>query len=82
MGFTPNQFIAHKSKKKKSSASSIYIGVSFIKPKNKWSARIKIKGTSITIGTFHSEIEAARAYNMVAVSAYGDEANINDLTRR
>ncbi len=42
---------------------SIYRGVYFYKPSNKWKAQIQIDGKKKYIGLYASEIEAAKAYN-------------------
>lgn len=56
-------------------AASAYRGVYFYK--KKWKAQTSLKGKTIYIGTFHSEIEAAKAYNEVAFSVHGDNAILN-----
>lgn len=42
--------------------SSKYIGVCFDKDRNKWSAKMKIKGKTINLGRFNTEIEAHNQY--------------------
>jgi len=53
-------------KKKMIGADSIYRGVSWMKTKGKWRARIKINKIGIHIGLFSNESEAARAYDLNA----------------
>jgi hypothetical protein len=43
--------------------TSCYIGVSFDKRYGTWSARVGVKGEYLHLGTFYSELDAARAYN-------------------
>jgi hypothetical protein len=42
--------------------SAKYIGISYIKDTKKWKARIKIKGKTVHIGVYLSDIEANKAY--------------------
>lgn len=56
---------AHK--KTKDNASSKYRGVYRIKTRNKWQSKIGFDGVSIYLGSFSSEIEAAKAYNAKAI---------------
>lgn len=62
--------------------SSQYRGVSWHKQKGKWLAYIKDRRLimrQITIGIFSTELEAAQAYNEVAVQIHGDRAILNVL---
>jgi len=45
---------------------SAYCGVSFIKRLGKWQAGIMIQGKRSHLGSFHSDEEAARAYDETA----------------
>lgn len=58
-------------------SSSTYKGVSFHRKHNKWTARIRVNGRLINIGLFESEIDAARAYDIMAIKHFGEYANIN-----
>ncbi len=46
-------------------------------PSQKWSARITLRGQEISLGTFLSEEEAARAYNEAACRYFGEFALLN-----
>jgi hypothetical protein len=43
----------------------------------KWKAQINLKGTRTHIGYFNSEVEAAEAYDLVALKEYGKFAYLN-----
>lgn len=62
---------------KKEGSSSKYIGVSWDGSRKKWQSRINFGGKTVHIGRFETEIEAAIAYNKVAVSLLGEDAKIN-----
>jgi hypothetical protein len=57
--------------------SSKYKGVSFKKRVKKWEAQIRYDGKSKFIGTFDSEIEAAKAYDKEAKKRHGEFAVLN-----
>lgn len=44
-----------------------------------WQARIGIDGKDIHLGTFPTEIEAAKAYNVAAVKYHKEYARLNDV---
>ena len=44
---------------------------------HKWKAKITINGKQINIGFFDEEIEAAKAYDKMAIELHGDFANPN-----
>lgn len=58
-------------------SSSKYLGVSFCKKSNKWRAHISVNNKIKHIGTFKTEIEAALAYNKMAVKIHGKFAKPN-----
>jgi hypothetical protein len=57
--------------------SSKYKGVSFKKKEKKWTAQIRYDGKSKFIGTFDSEIEAAKAYDKAAKLYHKEFAALN-----
>ena len=76
---TYSQNQANRRKTIKYNTTSEYKGVSFhanVKRK-KWHAHITINGHSQSLGYFHKEIEAAKAYDKKAVEAWGEFANTN-----
>lgn len=58
---------------KKKKTSSKYIGVCWVKEKNKWRADIRIEGRGRHISYFLSEINAAKAYQMAQRLYYNEE---------
>jgi len=64
-------------RRKKSNASSRFKGVTLNKRNNKWYARIKYKGKQIWLGSFVSEIDAARAYDEAAKKYHKEFARLN-----
>lgn len=63
--------------KRKDKTSSKYKGVSLIKSNKKWYASIKQDGKSYNLGTYQTEIQAAKAYDKKAIELFGEYANIN-----
>ena len=63
--------------KGKKNSSSKYVGVSFVKKLEKWSATIMKNRKRIYLGLFISEIDAALAYNVKAIELYGENAKLN-----
>lgn len=58
-------------------SSSKYLGVSWSKCKRKWEVRIMKNGKKKFGGYFKIEIEAAKAYNHLAMLYFGEFANLN-----
>lgn len=58
-------------------ATSKYKGVNWHKPSAKWWARITIEGKTRSLGLYHDEDEAARAYNDAALQLFGEYAHLN-----
>jgi hypothetical protein len=59
--------------------TSVYKGVSWNKPINKWIVHIKINGKARHVGCFTSEIDAAKAYNEEAKKVFGEYAKLNEV---
>ena len=72
---TPSQNGANSKKQK--NTSSIYKGVSLRKISGNWGASIQKDGKQYHIGTFKTEIEAAKAYDKKAVEFFGEYARLN-----
>eukprot|EP00516_Mucochytrium_quahogii_P004552 CAMPEP_0203760718 /NCGR_PEP_ID=MMETSP0098-20131031/13956_1 /ASSEMBLY_ACC=CAM_ASM_000208 /TAXON_ID=96639 /ORGANISM=" , Strain NY0313808BC1" /LENGTH=271 /DNA_ID=CAMNT_0050654405 /DNA_START=13 /DNA_END=828 /DNA_ORIENTATION=- len=56
---------------------SPYRGVSYHRVSHRWRARIKVNGKSLHLGYFHSDIEAAIAYNMTAKTQERTKSSLN-----
>lgn len=68
--------------KKRKEGSSQFKGVSYMAKTKKWRATIKVDGKAIYLGTYESEIEAAKAYNKAAKEYFGEHAYQNQVTSR
>ena len=66
-----------QNRSKNKNGTSMYKGVSFHKPLNKWVARIKHNDHQIHLGYFTDEAEAARAYDRKASELFGVFAKLN-----
>ncbi len=53
-------------KQKQSNKRSEYLGVSWDTRYNGWRARINVSGMALDLGTFQSELDAAKAFNAAA----------------
>jgi hypothetical protein len=53
------------------------IGVYWYTPTRKWTARIKVQGTSLNLGYFMDKVEAARARDAKAFELFGHFARLN-----
>ena len=74
---TKSQNTINKPYKKKKAAHSKYRGVTWQKSNNKWQAQIRAKGLHRVIGYYDNEIEAAKAYDVVARKHHGEFAVLN-----
>lgn len=75
---TENQYNIPKTKRP---TSSKYKGVHFRKDikEKQWSARGTLKGKRVYLGYYHTEEEAAIAYNNFALENYGEFACLNKI---
>ena len=62
---------------RRSVGSSQFLGVSWNKRHRKWTSQIRKDGKRTHLGTFVSEIEAAKAYDAKAIQLHGEFANLN-----
>jgi hypothetical protein len=62
---------------KQSNCSSKYKGVSFHKSGKRWYIYIRVNGRRISGGMFGTELEAAKAYNALAIKYHGEFAVLN-----
>ena len=67
-------FRKYKTKRK---PSSQYKGVSWHKAASKWQVKICVDRKEKYVGLFVSEIDAARAYDVVAIEYHGEFASLN-----
>ena len=72
-----NQRENNQNRSKRQNTSSVYKGVSFHKPLNKWCARIKHNGQRIHVGYFSDESDAGRAYDRKANELFREFAVLN-----
>lgn len=67
----------HANQTKRSGLSSKYKGVSWRNDRNKWKAQIKVASKTISLGVFHNEDDAGRAYDQKAIELFGEFAKLN-----
>jgi hypothetical protein len=65
------------SNKTRSTTTSDFKGVSFVMSRKKYQSTITLNGKQLFLGYFHSEIDAALAYNEKAIELFGEFANLN-----
>ena len=68
--------------KRRKDTSSKYRGVSYLKVVKLWRAGITVNGSSINLGDFKTETDAARAYNQAAKKYFGENGYQNTLVRK
>ena len=68
--------------KKRTDATSIYRGVSFVSASKQWRAAIEVDGKSINLGQFKTEDQAALAYNEAAREHFGKNAYQNRVGKK
>ena len=69
----------HNCRKPRGNYSSNWKGVAQYKRDLKWIASIKVDGKQVMIGKFDSDVEAAIAYNKVAIETRGEFAHLNKV---
>ncbi len=62
---------------KKGKGASKYKGVHWHPEAHKWRARIKVRGKPTQIGMFHTEVDAAKAYDQMVLKLIGPTAFVN-----
>lgn len=61
------------------STSSQFKGIYWSEHNKKWRAQIMLDENRKHLGYFPSEVEAAKAYNIAAIAAFGEYAKLNDI---
>jgi len=67
----------HQNENPRRNGSSVFRGVYWNKAAKKWRAQIRLDGHARYLGSFHSETEAARAYDQKAKELFGEFACVN-----
>lgn len=62
---------------RKTRGTSKYKGVCWYRAGNKWMAYINLNGKRKYLGFFHTEDDAANAYNLAAMALHGEYARLN-----
>lgn len=70
-----------KNRKKKAKASSEYKGVYWHKNRKKWSVRIFFNKKRFYLGSYISELKAAKIYNQAAKKLFGEYAYLNKISK-
>jgi hypothetical protein len=71
---SPKENIRHRKKY----SSKNYKGV-FLTKENRWRAAIGDNGETISLGSYATEEDAAKAYNIGAIIYHGEYAVLNDV---
>ena len=69
-------------RKRNDGSRSQFRGTYWSGQSNKWVARVHVNGRSHQVGSFTSEIDAAKAYDIAAMEYFGEFASPNFPTRR
>lgn len=77
---TPQQNQHNKAKQQASATTSLYKGVSREDGRATWRAQVWHNGRPHFTGRYASELEAARAYDAVALALFGEFARLNFAT--
>ena len=73
------RYRSYASRPRRANTSSSYRGVSFRRRTGLWIAQVYWRGKRYYLGSFRSEVEAARAYNRHAAAIIGSLALLNDV---
>ena len=63
--------------RKKMVAASAFKGITFHRQSKKWRSQISFAGKQIYVGSYPTELEAAKAYDKKAIELHGDKAILN-----
>jgi len=74
------RYLAYAQRPQRADASSRYRGVSLRQQTGLWVAQVYWRGRRYFLGSFHSEEEAARAYNKHASILIGKMALLNEVS--
>lgn len=77
---TSSQNAMNKKKRKLNTKTSIHRGAYFVKKMNRWKSSIRKESVYIHLGYFHTEAEAAHAYNAAALELFGEFAHLNIIS--
>ena len=69
----------HFNKRKAQNKSSQFKGIYWNKQLQKWRVQIRVNKKLIEVGCFHSEIQAAKAYDKMAKKHFGNRAKLNKV---
>lgn len=69
----------HQNEPKRRGTSSRFKGVYWHTKRARWIATVKLNGKKQHLGSYTSEADAARAYNVAAKNAFGEFARLNAI---